>query len=193
MFNSTRKLEDLNLDRNPLKTFPIETFSGIEYSLKNLSCQFCSLTSDALPSLFNFIHLERFKFQSNFFTEIQPNHFFSSMTKLILIDLQRNQLTQIPSELPLSLREFQLSNNRLTKFPFVNQTFENLRHLTTFDISQNPLHCDCQLKPLFHWLFEHFQSELVPYVQWVCTTPSNLNGKKLGALTEKDFRCEEKK
>ena len=39
---------------------------------------------------------------------------------------------------------------------------------------------------------DHFQGELVPYVKWVCATPSTLTGKKLGSLSDKDFLCEEK-
>ncbi|CAF4826639.1 unnamed protein product, partial [Rotaria socialis] len=84
------------------------------------------------------------------------------MSQLIAIDLQRNQLTEIPSAYPLTLREFELGNNRLTTLPFNNETFNKLSQLITLDLSSNPLQCDCHIKPLYHWLLTHYQSELVP-------------------------------
>jgi slit 2 len=135
-------------------------------------------------------NLERFKLQSNQLTNIRPDHFFSSMTKLVAIDLQRNQLTDIPSQYPSLLRELELGNNQLTHFPMINDTFQHLSQLVTLDLSSNPLRCDCHLKSVYQWLLTHFQSELVPYVQWICATPSSLAGKKLGSLKELDFVCD---
>ena len=113
------------------------------------------------------------------------------MSQLLLIDLQRNQLTHLPSALPLSLRELQLGNNRLTQFPRHDRTLAELPQLTTLDLSQNPLQCDCHLQSLHRWLLLHFQTELVPYVQWICATPLHLAGRKLGALSSDDLICGE--
>lgn len=191
LFNFTRSLEHLNMDRNPLLPLPIDTFAGIEFSLRNISFQSCSLTSDSLPAFSRLVNLERFKLQSNLLTEIQPNSFFSAMPQLIAIDLQRNQLIQIPSEFPSSLRELELGNNQLTVLPFTTQTFEQISQLVTLDLSSNPLQCNCQIKPLYHWLLTHFQAELVPYVQWLCAQPKELSGKQLGSLSEEQLKCEE--
>jgi hypothetical protein len=191
LFKFTRSLENLNMDRNPFLPLLIDTFSGVESSLRNISFQSCSLTSDSLPAFSRLKNLERFKFQSNLLTEIKPENVFSSMLQLIAIDLQRNQLTQIPSEYPSSLREFELGNNRLTTLPFNNKTFEKLPQLVTLDLSSNPLQCDCHIKPLYHWLLTHFQSELVPYVQWICAQPKELSGKQLGSLLENQFVCDD--
>ncbi|UJR23217.1 hypothetical protein I4U23_026236 [Adineta vaga] len=191
LFNFTRSLEHLNMDRNPLLPLSIDTFIGIELSLRNISFQSCSLTSNSLPAFSRLINLERLKLQSNLLIDIQPNTFFSSMSQLIAIDLQRNQLTHIPSEFPSSLRELELGNNHLTILPFTNQTFQQLSQLITLDLNSNPLQCDCQIKPLYHWLLTHFQSELVPYVQWICAQPKELSGKQLGSLAEKQLKCEE--
>ncbi|CAF1102558.1 unnamed protein product [Rotaria sp. Silwood1] len=190
LFKFTRSLEHLNMDRNPLLPLTVDTFSGIESSLRNISFQSCSLTSNSLPAFSRLINLERLKLQSNLLTEIKPDHFFSSMSQLIAIDLQRNQLIQIPSEFPLTLRELELGHNRLTILPFNNQTFEKLSQLITLDLSSNPLQCDCHIKPLYHWLLTHYQTELVPYVQWICAQPKELSGKQLGSLLEHQFQCE---
>ncbi|CAF0920011.1 unnamed protein product [Rotaria sordida] len=192
LFNFTPSLEDLNMDRNPLLSLSIDTFSGIEYSLHNISCQSCSLTSESLIAFSCLKNLQRLKLQSNLLTNIYPENLFSSMLKLHVIDLQRNQLIQISSEFPSSLRELVLSNNRLTILPFNNQTFQQLSQLITLDLSSNPLQCDCHIKPLYYWLLKHFQSELVPYVQWICSKPEYLVGKKLGSLTEHQLICQEK-
>lgn len=178
------------MDRNPLLPLSIDAFAGIESSLRNISFQSCSLTSTSLPAFSRLINLERLKLQSNLLTEIIPENFFSSMSQLIAIDLQRNQLKQIPSEYPSTLRELELGNNRLTKLPFNNETFDKISQLITLDLSSNPLECDCHIKPLYHWLLTHYQSELVPYVQWICSQPKELSGKQLGSLTEHDFQCE---
>lgn len=175
------------MDRNPLLPLSIDTFSGIQSTLRNISFQSCLLTSDSLPAFSVLKKLERLKLQSNLLTEIKPSNLFSSMSNLTAIDLQRNQLTDIPSNFPLSLRELELGNNRLTNFLINNDTFQIL----TLDLSSNPLQCDCNIKPLYHWLLTHFQSELVPYVQWICAQPKELSGKQLGSLVEKQFQCEE--
>ncbi|CAF2637033.1 unnamed protein product [Rotaria sp. Silwood2] len=190
LFKFTRSLEHLNMDRNPLLPLSIDTFSGIESSLRNISFQSCSLTSNSLPAFSCLINLERFKLQSNLLIEIKPNNFFSPMSQLIAIDLQRNQLIQIPTEFPLTLRELELGHNRLTVLPFNNQTFKKLSQLITLDLSSNPLYCDCHIKPLYHWLLTHYQTELVPYVQWICAQPKELSGKQLGSLSEHQFQCE---
>ena len=175
------------MDRNPLLPLSVETFAGIELSLRNVSFQSCSLSSNSLPAFAPLRNLERLKLQSNFLTDIQPIHLFVSMKNLIAIDLQRNQLTQFPHDLPLSLRELELGNNRLTTLSLSNQTTQ----LTTIDLSSNPLHCDCHIQPLYHWLFKHFQTELVPYVQWICFQPKEFTGKQLGSLSIDQLQCEE--
>lgn len=135
-------------------------------------------------------NLERLKIQSNFFRKILPEDLFSSMKNLLVLDLQRNQLNEIPAQLPSSLRELELGHNRLTILSFSNETLQDLSQLITLDLTSNPLHCDCHLKALHRWLLRHFQAELVSYVQWICATPKHLTGKQLGALTEEQFICE---
>ena len=191
LFRSTLSLEDLILDRNPFASLTPETFAGLEQTLKNFSCQSCSLTSESLSAFSHLSKLERLKLQSNYLKEIRPSTLFSSMTNLILIDLQRNQLNEIPNFWPSSIRELQIGNNQLKTFHLINETTALLPDLTTLDLSQNPLHCDCQLVPLHRWLLESYQAELVPYVQWICASPKNLAGKKLGSLVEKDFICDD--
>lgn len=187
LFTYTPSLEHLNMDRNPLLPLSLETFAGIELSLRNVSCQSCSLTSNSLVAFSPLRNLERLKLQSNFLTQIQPADLFVSMINLLSIDLQRNQLTDLPDHFPMSLRELELGNNRLTSLSLLNETMQ----LTTIDLSSNPLHCDCHIQPLYHWLFKHFQAELVPYVQWICSQPKELSGKQLGSLSIDQLRCEE--
>jgi len=191
LFRSTWLLEDLNMDRNPLFPLSNRTFSGLENSLQNLSLQSCSLTSQSLISILHLTNLQRLKLQSNYLTSIVPENLFSSMNKLIGIDLQRNQLTRIPSEYPSNLRELQLANNRLTNLPFTNELFEELSQLNVFDISFNPLECDCRMKSIYRWLVTHYQRELIPHVQWICAQPKEFSGKQLGLLEENQLICQE--
>ncbi|CAF1334623.1 unnamed protein product, partial [Adineta ricciae] len=192
LFNWTRSLQCLTMDRNPLLMLSPDTFFGLEHSLVNISLQSCSLTSESLESLLPLENLERVKLQSNFLTTILPANLFFSMSKLLVLDLQRNQLIEIPSKFPPSLRELDLGNNRLSILPFTNHTFGQLSQLVTLDLSSNPLQCDCRVKPLYYWLLTHFQPELVPYVQWICSTPKVLAGKQLGTLSNQQFICVEK-
>ena len=179
------------MDRNPLFPLSNRTFSGLENSLQNLSLQSCSLTSQSLISILHLTNLQRLKLQSNYLTSIVPENLFSSMNKLIGIDLQRNQLTRIPSEYPSNLRELQLANNRLTNLPFTNELFEELSQLNVFDISFNPLECDCRMKSIYRWLVTHYQRELIPHVQWICAQPKEFSGKQLGLLEENQLICQE--
>lgn len=66
-------------------------------------------------------------------------HFFQNLTSLIYLDISDNKLRLVSPEvlcnLPRSLQNLSLSNNRLTYFPWENiSALSNLRHL---DLSQN--------------------------------------------------------
>ena len=180
------------MDRNPLLQLAVDTFSGIEVTLRNLSCQSCSLTSQSLTAFLPLKNLERLKLRSNSLKYIYPENLFSSMSKLLVIDLRHNQLTRITSRFPSSLRELELGNNQLRILPFNNQTFRQLSQLVTLDLSSNPLQCDCHIKSLYYWLITNFQSELIPYVQWICAKPKHLSGKQLSSLSDQQLICEEK-
>jgi len=186
LFVYTPTLEHLNLDRNPFNWLTTDTFDGLEQSLKNISCQSCSLTTESLIAFSILKNLERLKLQSNSLTEILPRNLFSSMLRLTAIDLQRNHLQTMSIDLPQSLNELELGNNRLENLQLSNQTM----NLTTLDLSSNPLICDCQIKSAYHWLKTYFQSELVPYVQWICAQPKHLTGKQLGSLDESQLQCQ---
>lgn len=177
-------LEELILDRNPLFPFSNATFSALAHSLKNFSCQSCSLTSSSLIAFSSLKNLQSLKLSSNYLTEIIPENLFSSMINLRLLDLQRNYLRRFPSEYPASLHELQLEHNRL-------RTLTNLPNLNLFDISSNPLRCDCQIKSIHHWLLTHYESELIRHVQWICDQPKQYHGRQLGSLLEHQLICQE--
>lgn len=69
----------------------------------------------------------------------QYDHFFHNLTSLAYLDISDNKLRLVSPEvlcnLPRSLENLSLSNNRLNYFPWENiSAFSNLRHL---DLSQN--------------------------------------------------------
>ncbi|CAF0855756.1 unnamed protein product [Didymodactylos carnosus] len=182
LFNFTRTLQSLNLDRNPSLKLSSTTFYGLESSLINISLQACNLRSNSLSSLKILKNLERIKLSSNDIDYI-PDDLFISLINLTLVDLQRNQLEMVPIFNDQNrIKELELSGNKLKTFN--EQTLKQLKQLVTLDLSSNPLECDCQLKSLYKWLKDKFQPELIQYLQWTCS-----NGKQLSTLNIDHFIC----
>ena len=62
------------------------------------------------------------------------------------------------------------------------------RNLKTLDLSNNPFHCKCGIKPFKNWILSDNQTWLQPG-EYVCTTPEKLQGMSITAI---DLDCRSK-
>ncbi|KAE8612806.1 hypothetical protein XENTR_v10013000 [Xenopus tropicalis] len=92
----------------------------------------------------------------------------------LIIDCSRRELQKVPA-LPVATQELYLQQNQLSTIP--PGAFEHLNALRKVNLSHNPLHCDCTLRPLRSWLdTEGLDSGAV------CLTPPALRGKPLALV-----------
>ncbi|KAG8430972.1 hypothetical protein GDO86_019629 [Hymenochirus boettgeri] len=92
----------------------------------------------------------------------------------IKTNCSHRDLTSVPV-FPDTTEELYLHNNHLTSIP--PGAFDNLLSLAKLDLSQNPLHCDCNIRFLTKWL------EIVGLDSGAkCVTPPDLNGTSVGDL-----------
>jgi len=60
---------------------------------------------------------------------------FKKIPSLLYLFLQKNQLKEVPTALPVGLEQLRLSRNRISKIP--TGAFKNLRHLALLDLYHN--------------------------------------------------------
>lgn len=110
---------------------------------------------------------------------------FKNLTKLKVLDLKENQLNKIAQEaveMVIGNQDFKIS---------YQGTLVSIRFLLTWaknNFTDNPIHCDCLLRPLLRHLTSQLNLDPV-YQQVTCSTPPYLEGKSLISLTEERLNC----
>jgi len=138
-----KKIKELNLDNNQLKTIDPQTFAGL--NLRVLSLANNQLTAiDTQP----FANLQRLDLSNNQLTTIDTQPF----ANLQRLNLDNNRLTAIDTQPFANLQWLYLDNNRLTTIdtqPFANlqRLYLDNNRLTTIDIQ--PFGEGSKLKELY--------------------------------------------
>jgi Leucine-rich repeat (LRR) protein len=203
IFRSVYRLQSLSLDKNPIENFNTDTFSGVYQTLKNLSLQNTDMKSVDLLSLQNFMSLERLKISFNQIDEIDWSVFDRSHMTLVNLDARKNQIKSVRHSAcdqlaPASLNcqnkmerlvELDLSGNQLCGFN--TNLLSRMPRLKNLGLSQNPLYCDCKLLPLYEWSVQHFDKEIISFIQWQCEveTPGASTYRQFTSLTAGEFKC----
>ncbi|CAH8853641.1 unnamed protein product [Trichobilharzia szidati] len=133
---------ELHLSKNYFREIPCGLFT-LGNTLEYLDLSYNQLDevngSVVLPNNFGskFIVLKTLKLSSMNLTSI-GNGVLCGMTKLKLLDLSYNKISQIPEDISalVSLKDFYLSENKLTSLP---DAICQLKELTTLDLSFNQL------------------------------------------------------
>ncbi|KAM4795932.1 toll-like receptor 8 [Rhinophrynus dorsalis] len=141
-FSNLTKLEQLLLDHNVLCQVP----HGMPSTLKVLSLQYNNIFSVRKESFSQFKHLKELYLGYNCyygndcrqFLDIE-NGTFSELRELSVLSLTFNSLTNVPPNLPTSLRKLFLSNNNITSIK--KEDFENLTNLEVLYLSGNCPRC----------------------------------------------------
>ncbi|XP_017781049.1 PREDICTED: protein slit [Nicrophorus vespilloides] len=168
--------------------------------------QIHTIERDAFQDL---VALERLRLNGNNIRHI-PDDSFSTMVHLLRLDLSHNKIAVIGKKtlrgisvikhLQLdnnhvtciddqALRSFKdleiltLNNNNLTWIG--KDMFSNMFRLRTLRLSDNLLHCDCQLS----WLARYLKhSPRLAQYTW-CHSPGHLKGQSVSELLEQEFKC----
>ena len=189
VLSSQTKLRELDFSKNPLGRFPL----CLPSSLETLKANDVTTTLDPehFQSLYNIGVLEissnnftdiptevleflplltQFKAEYNAIRHIKANAFRSNIN-LIYLDLDYNNLESIAVDAFDGLKSLQyllLAHNNLQTVPEGN--FVPLLSLKSIKLSDNPWHCDCNLRWLRHTLNSNFSA--TDQTSTICKTPS---------------------
>lgn len=216
IFEDCLSLERVNLSHNQIsfissKSFPESPW--IPYRLAEVDLSYNQMAVISKELLVGTKKVKNLILKGNLLNEIRPA-VLSNMTNLERLDLSYNQLTSLPKgilgALP-NLTELYLNNNELTDFP-AGEAASNLRSLKRVDLrsnklnrfydefmsmmeengtslllEDNPIKCDCRLRPLQFWLNGLDGPD--PWDRVLCSAPSLLAGRSLAQVPDESLPC----
>ncbi|KAL9918993.1 insulin like growth factor binding protein acid labile subunit convoluted isoform 1-T3 [Glossina fuscipes fuscipes] len=176
-------LEDLNLSHNKIsfvtkKTFPENQY--IPYNLRYLDLSYNQMPVVTYDITFGTKKLYKLNLSHNHINDLRRG-VLGNFTSLQYLDLSDNELSNLSSEehlfdLPKNLTQIYLQNNQIYRLPFEKflkePRFElidlsknsfnecplslvwNMRNYTVVRFQGNPLHCNCAVRPLKHYMTE---------------------------------------
>lgn len=187
VFKHTPQLQKLELHSNSLDVFPTEALSDLGHLNElNLGLNYFSgIGSDSLRGLKNLEKLTVLGCAYDVDFELAQDAFKHSMNlkqlKIAkcpgLVSLHEHTVSRLPY-----LEELDLYDNNLATIP---ENFADWKKLLHFDVSGNPLHCDCSLAWLTEYSGENYQNSASTY----CNSPKNSLGKRVESLSGKLPRC----
>ncbi|EDW02077.1 chaoptin [Drosophila grimshawi] len=212
-------LETLNLSHNRIsfvtkKTFPSHQY--IPYNLKYLDLSYNQMPVLTYDITFGTKKLRKLNVSHNQINELRRG-VLSNFTSLQSLDISHNELTNLLSEehifdLPKNLSRLDVSHNQIFHLPFANLVktqslkYVDLRNNSLEDIaaslvatmrnrsqvllSNNPLYCGCNVRPLKHYMLEQINpSEDLRNV--ICQTPAQATGQYLLHVDDEYLNCRE--
>ncbi|KAK2589000.1 hypothetical protein KPH14_001849 [Odynerus spinipes] len=210
-------LERLNLSHNKIsfvtrKMLPSDPW--IPYKLKEVDLSYNSMPVVTFDLTVGGKKLQYLNLSHNNINEIR-RYVIGNLTALQLLDLSYNDISDIsePSvfEPPSNLSYIYLNHNHLTHVPmnkivpmpnlvlldleeneigvFDESFMKIMKNGTRFRYFDNPLHCDCHVRPLKRWLatFSEIPQE---WSNVTCESPSFLSKKLLSEISEDLMACD---
>ncbi|XP_028966573.1 leucine-rich repeat-containing protein 15 [Galendromus occidentalis] len=213
-FHYLSRLRELYLDRCNIAVFELKAFNGL-VSLVNLNLQYNSLERFPAQALAELHKLEELSVGGNRFGEIQSGdlHVLPGLKKFSLTQsesferiaedafdhspnveqvlLENNKLLQhLPEKLFAQLRVLKHVSLRGNALRFIHPKAVPVGQLDTFDISKNPLICNCSIEWLWNQLRFH---ESIAYHNSSgarCAGPANLQHELIKNLSQADLDCD---
>lgn len=158
----TRGLEVLDLSRNPITTLSPKFLPHLGSLISLIMNDMPHLKSVQEYSLFGLPNLKHLSFQGSWNLSEFSSQAFGSIeidnyTKLEVINFKGTSLTFLNSSL-----------------------FNHLENVKVFDLSGNPLRCDCNIK----WIID-----LGIETNGLCVKPLSLRGRRLSNISENQLEC----
>lgn len=181
-------LRELDMSNNYLNDVPNEAFRKLQ-SLEILyigTNNFQHISKDDFGTLENLIELDMNGCHGNGI-EIHPGAFQENSNLAILNITKCPGLRELDPSFSLqdlpNLRSVSLHGCGLSTIPHRLVDWTDIQH---FDISNNPLYCDCMILFLAEILKEHLDWEEV-----TCAGPEDMEGVEVEDVDEKEMNCEE--
>lgn len=153
------RLEELSIGQNDIKSIETRAFQGLS-NLRHLDVSGAPLLERiAKDCLSENMNLESLAISNN----------------KRLSNIEDGAFTSL-----LNLRSLVLRDNAFTSFSEKMATWQELRKI---DVSENPLHCSCNLRWLKDLILQRNSSQVL------CSSPPNLKSKPLKAVTLEDLGC----
>ncbi|XP_022109622.1 leucine-rich repeat transmembrane neuronal protein 4-like [Acanthaster planci] len=157
-FEALRNLEKLDLSRNRIERLLDDTFSGL-------------------------IKLRKLNMSHNFIWDLEINA-FKDLTGLTELNLSYNKIVSLSAIHDLRLSVLDLSSNRITGInDYLNGQLQSQFEFV-INVSNNPLHCDCSIQPLYLWYKDR---AIVGGEIARCSTPAYLNATPLSEASSQDI------
>ncbi|XP_064326035.1 platelet glycoprotein Ib alpha chain [Phalacrocorax carbo] len=152
-------LKELILSRNALEALP--TLQGLP-ALTHLAVAHNSLVTVAPQAFLTVPRLQDLDLRGNRLQTLPPEA-FAGLRALKYLDLSDNLLEELPKELLQDLEKLEtlwLSGNRLRTLP--TKFFPEGHFFAYVFLTENPWHCDCDLRYLRAWIRENADSVYQP-------------------------------
>ena len=212
VFKDTHNLEVLDLSKNLLTQFP----KNLPKSLQVLQLNKNQINFISFNATQRLKDLTELGLSENRIIQTMVAHgALFRLTSLVTLDLSRNQLTQVPVELPPRLEQLLLGSNKLeyifNKENSQHGSLNSVKTLTNIDLSsnllksvelnafselnliniqlqKNPWQCDCYLHYLKQWL-ERKKTIVSNENNIKCSSPPTFADVPLTTIDEELLRC----
>ncbi|XP_032572274.1 slit homolog 3 protein [Drosophila sechellia] len=181
-----RNLESLNLNRNLIKSIQNKALANFS-RLVSLSLRHNQIDVLQDHAFFGLGALDSLDLSYNGIVAISSAS-LQHLSRLTVLDLTHNFLRALTSDLiaPLpSLRELRLAGNDISIV--ARNAMDGARELESLQMQENPLSCDCSIRPFAEWLQE---SQLHSSLSASCVTPPRLEGAPLLQVPVETLSCD---
>ncbi|XP_020806720.1 slit homolog 3 protein [Drosophila serrata] len=181
-----RNLESLNLNRNLIKSIQNKALANFS-RLVSLSLRHNQIDVLQDHAFFGLGTLDSLDLSYNGIVAISSAS-LQHLSRLTVLDLTHNFLRALTSDLiaPLpSLRELRLAGNDISIV--ARNAMDGARELESLQMQENPLSCDCSIRPFAEWLQV---SQLHSSLTASCVTPPRLEGAPLLQVPVETLSCD---
>ncbi|XP_055839235.1 uncharacterized protein LOC129907171 [Episyrphus balteatus] len=183
-----RNLESLNLDKNLIKSIQNKALQNFSH-LTSLSLRHNQIDVLQDHAFYGLGALENLDLSYNGIVAISSSS-LQHLARLKVLDITHNFLRALTSDLiaPLpSLNELRLSGNDISIV--AKNAFDGAKELKSLSLQENPLSCDCTIRPFAEWL----QVAKLPsqdLISPTCVTPPRLEGAPLIQVPVESLHCD---
>ncbi|XP_070557642.1 insulin-like growth factor-binding protein complex acid labile subunit [Ptychodera flava] len=188
LFKGLQSLQSLSMKGNQIKNIDVNAFKDLT-RLNILLLAQNEIKFLHSGTFKNLSALDTLDLESNGLVHVDDT-VFQSLQNLTKLTLHRNNLTRVSAVLLKGLtllKTLYLQQNKIHNIE--DGSFEGLK-LQEFDISSNPLFCDCELSWFKDWIDKNghnFFRASVANTQ--CSQPEVYNGRSVSTMTTDQFKC----
>uniref|UniRef100_T1J2L8 LRRCT domain-containing protein n=1 Tax=Strigamia maritima TaxID=126957 RepID=T1J2L8_STRMM len=190
-FGNEIRLNSLTLEGNLIENIVDDAFKGIEGTLEWLKLGDNKLNQIPSHALRRLVKLKQLDLHSNNISHIPEDAFDEFGSHLKFLGLQKNNIDHVPTMAFFNMHTLQwlyLGENQVKRFPL--ETYEPIIDtLNNFDIHNNPLVCDCELRWFREWLSNEGKKILTFSEDTQCNEPTPYKDYVLNSIPVDHLTC----